>query len=68
MEAYTACKLTFPSYKLVACSILAKIMTETVQDDYVAGMWRRSLEGEILWMIEGDYRPRSGPGRVRIVL
>lgn len=38
MEAYTACELTFPSDKLVAYSILAKTMTEIVQDDYVAGM------------------------------
>lgn len=68
MEVYTARRLTLPSDKLVACSILTKTMTEIVQDDYVAGMWHRPLEGEILWMIEGDHRPGSRPDRVSIVL
>lgn len=57
VELYTASALTVPSDKLHACSGIAKRMAEIVQDDYVAGMWRRYLEGELLWMVIGNHQP-----------
>ncbi|KAH7230086.1 heterokaryon incompatibility protein-domain-containing protein [Fusarium redolens] len=52
-----ASALTVPSDKLIACSGIAKRVAEIVQDDYVAGMWRRYLEGELLWMVQGNHQP-----------
>lgn len=49
VQSYTACKLTFQSDKLVACSGLAKIIQARINDEYVAGMWRKYLEHELLW-------------------
>ncbi|KAF6512809.1 hypothetical protein HZS61_007615 [Fusarium oxysporum f. sp. conglutinans] len=57
VELYTASALTVPSDKLIACSGIAKRVAEIVQDDYVAGMWRRYLEGELLWMVQGNHQP-----------
>ncbi|KAH6989608.1 heterokaryon incompatibility protein-domain-containing protein [Ilyonectria sp. MPI-CAGE-AT-0026] len=54
---YTASALTVPSDKLIACSGIVKRMAEIVQDDYVAGMWRRYLEGELLWSVPGNHQP-----------
>ncbi|KAM6536285.1 hypothetical protein FALCPG4_002294 [Fusarium falciforme] len=59
VELYTDSALTVPSDKLIACSGIVKRMAEIVQDDYVAGMWRRYLEGELLWVAHGDHRPRE---------
>jgi hypothetical protein len=65
VELYTASALTVPSNKLIACSGIAKRVAEIVQDDYVAGMWRRYLEGELLWVVQGNHhtgcwtRPRE---------
>lgn len=59
VRAYTICDLTFPSDKLVALSAVAKVMANVLQDDYVAGMWRRYLERELLWSVRqsrGGYR------------
>ncbi|KAK3402148.1 heterokaryon incompatibility protein-domain-containing protein [Sordaria brevicollis] len=50
VESYSACKLTFQSDKLVACSGLAKIIQARIKDKYVVGMWRRYLEHELLWV------------------
>lgn len=49
VEKYTACGLTFPGDKLVALSAIAKALTPVLQDEYVAGMWRRYLACELLW-------------------
>lgn len=54
VRAYTACSLTFQSDKLIAFSGVAKYMAEILKDEYVAGMWRRYLEGELLWHAEKD--------------
>ena len=46
---YSSAALTKPGDKLVAISGLAKAMQPLLDDKYVAGMWRRSLEASILW-------------------
>lgn len=57
VELYTASALTVPSDKLIACSGIVKRMAEIVQDDYVAGMWRQYLEGELLWLVPSNHQP-----------
>ncbi|CCC09928.1 unnamed protein product [Sordaria macrospora k-hell] len=61
VESYTACELTFQSDKLVACSGLAKIIQARIDDEYVAGMWRKYLEHELLWQpcLPHPSQPRS---------
>ncbi|KAH6972470.1 heterokaryon incompatibility protein [Ilyonectria sp. MPI-CAGE-AT-0026] len=49
VEKYTACGITYPGDKLVALSAIAKTLTPVLQDEYVAGMWRRYLACELLW-------------------
>ncbi|RYP29109.1 hypothetical protein DL767_006879 [Monosporascus sp. MG133] len=51
--AYTACALTYPSDKLAAISSVAKMMRTYLDDEYVAGLWRRYLERELLWSVSG---------------
>ncbi|KAH8707291.1 hypothetical protein HC256_010568 [Beauveria bassiana] len=49
VQIYSACALTFPSDKLVAISGIAAMMEAVLCDEYIAGMWRRHLEKELLW-------------------
>lgn len=50
VESYTACQLTVRTDKLVAFSAIARRMASNLQDEYLAGMWRRSLEHDLLWL------------------
>ncbi|KAH7073510.1 heterokaryon incompatibility protein [Paraphoma chrysanthemicola] len=54
VRAYTACELSFPRDKLVALSAIAKVMRNILQDEYVAGMWRRYLGFELLWSVSAN--------------
>ncbi|RGP81144.1 heterokaryon incompatibility [Fusarium longipes] len=56
VEQYTAASLTVPGDKLIACSGVAKKLSGIIQDDYVAGMWRQYLEGELLWMVRNTHQ------------
>ncbi|KAM3532954.1 hypothetical protein MY4038_003769 [Beauveria bassiana] len=49
VQIYSACALTFPSDKLVAIFGIAAMMEAVLCDEYIAGMWRRHLEKELLW-------------------
>lgn len=46
---YSVCELTFPSDKLVAFSAIARLYASYLSDEYVAGMWRGSLQNDLLW-------------------
>lgn len=52
---YTQTSLSFGSDKLIAISGLAKLFHSLMEgDDYLAGLWRRDLEAELLW---ANYNP-----------
>lgn len=59
VQSYSACTLTVPTDKLVAISALARRLQTYIQDDYVAGMWRKSLEADLLWRVREPDTPRS---------
>lgn len=59
VEAYSSTDLTFPSDKLMALSGVASEFLAHVDDEYVAGMWRRHLEAQLCW-----YRPKFQPPNV----
>jgi hypothetical protein len=52
VSTYTRTKLSFPSDKVAAFSAIAKEMSRILKDEYIVGMWRRSLESELLWSVE----------------
>ena len=49
-------KLTEPSDKLPAISGLAKQYEQLLQDDYVVGLWRKTLVKDLLWQAVGGGR------------
>ncbi len=51
--SYCRCSLREPADKLVALSGLALQLQETTKDDYYAGLWRKSLAGQLLWHVVG---------------
>jgi len=52
VQAYSRTALTVAGDKLIALSGIAKRMTPTMNDEYVAGMWRRHLESALLWNVD----------------
>lgn len=52
VELYSKKQLTFSTDRLIACSAIAKIMYVHIMSDYVAGMWRKYLESQLLWLVD----------------
>ena len=46
---YSSCKLTRSSDKLIALSGLAQYVQRFIDDEYLAGLWRRELLYDLLW-------------------
>ncbi|KAH6843171.1 heterokaryon incompatibility protein-domain-containing protein [Chaetomium sp. MPI-CAGE-AT-0009] len=67
VKEYTTCGLTVPSDKLIAISGVAKHLAGLAQCDYVAGLWRSHLEGELLWFVQHSGLPgkTSRPAQYR---
>ena len=53
IQMYSTMSLTYPSDKLAAISGIAKMVQSVVHDEYVAGMWRENLVGQLTWRIDG---------------
>jgi len=50
---YCALSLTNPSDIYPALSGIAKFFAAEIEDDYIAGMWRRTLVSNLLWYFTG---------------
>lgn len=51
VEIFSQCSLTFSSDKLVAVAGLAKSLSDGMQCEYLAGLWRKDLEHQLLWKV-----------------
>lgn len=51
IEAYTACALSFRKDKLVAIAGMAQMIHREMQCEYLAGLWRKDLEHQLLWKV-----------------
>jgi len=49
VAAYTQPRLTQDIDKLVAISGIAQVFQTKTADDYLAGLWKRSLPYQLLW-------------------
>jgi hypothetical protein len=54
VETFAACELTYTSDKLFAIAGMAKhFQSRFGVVDYLAGMWRTSIERQLLWKVDG---------------
>jgi len=68
VSLYSRAKLTKSNDKLVALSGLAHSVQSKTRDEYLAGMWRKNLEDQLLWSVNRQPGPRpSGPYRAPTV-
>ena len=58
LEKYSKTNITFPTDRLVALSGLAQIMSNALEDEYVAGLWKSILPSQLLWRV-GQWTPSS---------
>jgi hypothetical protein len=71
---YTQLKLNISRDKLPALSgVVKQLLTLRPDNEYLAGLWRESFLGDLLWSSDGDILPRStqrraplGPGHLSI--
>lgn len=52
VEVYSKTELTFANDKLIALSGIAKAVSPLMGAPYVAGLWGKRLESQLLWRIE----------------
>ncbi|KAJ3523271.1 hypothetical protein NM208_g12518 [Fusarium decemcellulare] len=52
VEEYSRRKLTLETDKLAALSGLAKEMTNVLRDDFVLGLWKKTLWRDLLWWVK----------------
>ena len=55
---FSRCSLSFSSDKLVAISGMAQTLAPKLKCDYLAGLWRKDLEHQLLWKV---IQPRPAP-------
>lgn len=65
LTVYTVSDLTNPADKLVAISGLAKRFSSLLDDEYVAGLWRKRITTELLWHHESQATVRRRPSTYR---
>lgn len=54
LESYSKCALTDPNDKFVAISGVAKDFAKAIDDEYLAGLWRRDFINSLLWTSYSD--------------
>lgn len=63
MIQYSKTRLSFSEDRLIALSGIAKVLQDTFDDQYVAGLWRHNLEHQIAWSATyskgADFRRRQ---------
>ncbi|KAL2865283.1 HET domain-containing protein [Aspergillus lucknowensis] len=63
VESYARLDIKVPSDRLPAISATAKIMSQNIQSEYLAGIWRATLMEGLLWYVRGrPSRPRPAMG------
>jgi hypothetical protein len=62
VEIFSRCSLSFSKDKLVAISGMAKSLSQEMNCDYLAGLWRKDLEHQLLWKVNGAFRSPKEDG------
>ncbi|KAF4840971.1 hypothetical protein CGCSCA4_v009796 [Colletotrichum siamense] len=57
VDKYSTCALTFPQDRLLAMSAIAKRIRSFTGDEYVAGLWRSTLEQDLMWRTVRESKP-----------
>ena len=60
---YTTAELMYVTDKLVAFTGRAKLMSQNIPSDYIAGTWKFTLPASLLWFTNGE--PEKNPLRER---
>lgn len=63
VRAYSRCGLTKKSDKLIALAGIVKQMAAKLDDEYITGMWRRSLPWEVTWHVDRPDVQTGDPSR-----
>ena len=59
VRRYSTTMLSFETDKLVAISGIAKQMKSTLQDDYIAGLWKRCFIHQLAWKVDRSLTART---------
>ena len=69
VQAFTRSSLTKPEDKLIALSGLASRVQQILDDEYLAGLWKRVLPSQLMWDVfdgrQGNELPSVRPAQYR---
>ncbi|KAI0152267.1 HET-domain-containing protein [Hypoxylon sp. NC0597] len=60
VEQYTYCKLTRPSDIFEAIDGIRLALQYALDDEYVAGIWKRDIHRGLLWIVDEEHGPNRG--------
>ncbi|OTA58471.1 HET-domain-containing protein [Hypoxylon sp. EC38] len=60
VEQYTYCKLTRPSDIFEAIDGIRLALQYALDDEYVAGIWKRDIHRGLLWVVDEEHDPNRG--------
>ncbi|RYP11866.1 hypothetical protein DL767_011269 [Monosporascus sp. MG133] len=63
VEVYSKTELTHLSDRLIALSGIAKNYHRYIGSQYLAGLWEKNLEGQLLWYVEPEFTRSIQPGK-----
>ncbi|RDW77773.1 hypothetical protein BP6252_05826 [Coleophoma cylindrospora] len=61
IEVYSRCKLTKAKDKFIAISGMAKKMQLVLEDEYVAGLWKKNLVNGLTWYVADGEQTDGSP-------
>lgn len=64
---YSRVELTYRTYRLVAIAGIASRFSKILDDEWLAGLWRKTLPGELLWYVNKTRRANKPPPTMEIV-
>ena len=69
VHAFTSSSLTKPEDKMIALSGLASRVQQILDDEYLAGLWKRILPSQLMWQVydgrQGNELPSVRPAQYR---
>jgi hypothetical protein len=67
LETYGRSEVTYGKDRLVAIAGVAEKLSEILNDKWVAGLWKRTLPGDLLWEVRKGMRTNKPPAETGIV-
>ncbi|KAF9479151.1 HET-domain-containing protein [Pholiota conissans] len=60
LSDYSKRRITVPSDKFIALASIVEVLQSLLKDQYIAGLWKRTLMHDLLWEVRPPMGPEAG--------